>query len=287
MDNSADYTSAALINMAGNITGQGLSYANQKKLAEKQNAFNKQMAELQNQWNIDAWNRTNEYNTPAKQIERLQAAGLSPYLAYDHLSGGQAQPLRMAEAPAKSAGPAYDFVSTFRNLGESLMSWIMQKRELQKMDLQNDILAEQLADWQGRNAGRRLAGGLSPMVSDADALAMGYGEQYRHTIDKMNLQNMLLNQRFAYVPKQFNLNQQKLQLGRDTLDFRRSQWQTNKALIDAKKWYQDQVNDWFEINQWSNLIYKGADMLLKFVPLPRLFGRRGAGAFKKVSTIYY
>ena len=286
INNSSDYTTAALVNMAGQITGAGLNYNNQKKLQQQQNEFNRQMAELQNKWNIDAWNRTNEYNTPVNQVKRLMDAGLSPYLAYGQVSSGQASPLKAADAPEMRVNPPFQFMDLFKSLGDSIMSWIMAKRELRKQDLQNDILQEQLYDWQGRNAGRRIAGGLSPLVSDADALAMGYGEQYKHSIDKLNYQNMLLNQRFHYVPQTFNLNQQKLQLGRDALDFRKSMWDTQKGLIDAKKFYQQSMNDWFEINQWSNLIYKGADMLLKFVPIPRLFGGR-ANPMKRVSTTYY
>lgn len=285
INNSSDYTTAALVNMAGQITGAGLNYSNQKKLQQQQNEFNRQMAELQNKWNIDAWNRTNEYNTPANQVRRLMDAGLSPYLAYGQVSSGQASPLKAADAPEMRVNAPFQFMDLFKSLGDSIMSWVMAKRELRKQDLQNDILQEQLYNWQGQNAGRRLAGGISPLISDADALANAYGQKYVRELEKFNFQNMLLNQRFQYVPKTFNLNQQKLQLGRDVLDFRKSMWDTQKGLIDAKKFYQQKMNDWFEINQWSNLIYKGADMLLKFVPVPRLFG--GKNPFKRVSTTYY
>lgn len=288
MNNSSDYTTAALVNMAGQVTGAGLSYANQKKLQQQQNDFNRQMAELQNKWNIDAWNRTNEYNTPANQVKRLMDAGLSPYLSYGQVSSGQASPLKAAEAPEKRVNAPFQFMDLFKSLGDSIMSWIMAKRELRKQDLQNDILSEQLADWRGKNEGRRMYGREDSdyYIPDDLALANTYGLKYKHDIDKLNLQNMLLNQRFHYVPETFNINQQKLQLGRDALDFRKSMWNTQKPLIDARTFYQQQMNDWFEINQWSNLIYKGADMLLKFVPIPRLFGGKSV-PMKRVSTTYY
>lgn len=60
----------------------------------------KQIEEAQKQrdWNLDVWNKANEYNTPAAQIERLREAGLSPlsYLGNNQMvspadGGSQAQ----------------------------------------------------------------------------------------------------------------------------------------------------------------------------------------------------
>lgn len=43
---------------------------------------NRKMAEYQYSKDLEMWNRSNEYNTPAKQMERYTSAGLNPNLIY-------------------------------------------------------------------------------------------------------------------------------------------------------------------------------------------------------------
>jgi len=57
-------------------------------IAQQNNAFNAEQNLLQYQRTVDLWNMTNEYNTPANQVKRLQEAGLSPYLAYSNAAAG-------------------------------------------------------------------------------------------------------------------------------------------------------------------------------------------------------
>ena len=49
--------------------------------AQKQaNQANYNLAKAQNDWNVEQWQRENEYNSPANQVELLKAAGLNPNL---------------------------------------------------------------------------------------------------------------------------------------------------------------------------------------------------------------
>lgn len=48
------------------------------------------MAEAQNAQQLEFWNMQNEYNTPAKQMERFDAAGLNPNLIYTQGNAGNA-----------------------------------------------------------------------------------------------------------------------------------------------------------------------------------------------------
>lgn len=52
------------------------------------NQSNERMQQRQNAWNLEMWNRNNEYNTPAAQMQRLQAAGLNPDLMYGQNASG-------------------------------------------------------------------------------------------------------------------------------------------------------------------------------------------------------
>ena len=67
------------------IVGAGLGMINaaldrkqERELAEQQRNWNEQMMNKQNEFSLDMWNRTNEYNSPSKQVERLREAGLNP-----------------------------------------------------------------------------------------------------------------------------------------------------------------------------------------------------------------
>lgn len=45
------------------------------------------------QFNLDMWNKNNEYNSPAAQIERAKAAGVNPNIAVESLSRSSANPV--------------------------------------------------------------------------------------------------------------------------------------------------------------------------------------------------
>lgn len=65
---------------------------------QRQQAHNRDMAQLSYLYNLDMWNRQNEYNLPANQMERLKDAGLNPHLVY---GGGSAQtPAGTAQPPS-------------------------------------------------------------------------------------------------------------------------------------------------------------------------------------------
>lgn len=68
---------------------------------------NKQLLQMQNDFSLDMWNRTNEYNSPSAQLERLKAAGLNPL--YYGLDGSSADAFESAAAapyePASMLNP--------------------------------------------------------------------------------------------------------------------------------------------------------------------------------------
>lgn len=83
----------------------------QQKQAELQFNYNMQFqkdaqefaasqTEAQNQFTLDMWNRTNEYNSPSAQVQRLREAGFNPYI-----QGMQGSTASQSNTPsASSAG---------------------------------------------------------------------------------------------------------------------------------------------------------------------------------------
>jgi hypothetical protein len=68
----------------------------------KANAFSREMYEKTRADNIKFWDMQNEYNSPQKQMERLQAAGLNPNMVYQ--SGGATQAAGSIQTPDVQGG---------------------------------------------------------------------------------------------------------------------------------------------------------------------------------------
>lgn len=63
-------------------------------------------AAMQNQFNIQQWQIQNDYNSPAKQLERLSAAGLNPLHFFDSKSTGSSTSVTASSGNAPSAASA-------------------------------------------------------------------------------------------------------------------------------------------------------------------------------------
>lgn len=83
--NGSDFL-GSLANFIQNPIGQtvgsiGSSLINmfaEDRRAQIQREWSEKMADKANQFSLDMWNRTNEYNDPANQVQRLRDAGLNP-----------------------------------------------------------------------------------------------------------------------------------------------------------------------------------------------------------------
>lgn len=76
------------IGNALNKRAQNRAFAQSKILQELQYKYNMALAQQAYDHQLDFWNVQNEYNTPANQRKRLEAAGLNPALMYGAGQGG-------------------------------------------------------------------------------------------------------------------------------------------------------------------------------------------------------
>ena len=72
----------------------------QRRENEKTRQYNLMLAKKQNAWNVEQWNRENEYNSPAQQKARLEAAGLNADMMY----GGSGVQNTAASSPDMTSG---------------------------------------------------------------------------------------------------------------------------------------------------------------------------------------
>lgn len=115
------------------------------KINQMNNQFNERMAIQQRNWQENMWNKENAYNTASAQRQRLEEAGLNPYLMMNGGSAGVAQSAGTG-ASASSSGSAVmqPFQADYSDIGASIGN-IFQYELMQseKSQLQG---ARQLAD---------------------------------------------------------------------------------------------------------------------------------------------
>lgn len=115
------------------------------KINQMNNQFNERMAMQQRDFQENMWNKENAYNTASAQRQRLEEAGLNPYLMMNGGSAGTAQSVGPG-ASASSAGSAVmqpfqaDYSGISSSIGNIFQYELMQS---EKSQLQS---ARQLAD---------------------------------------------------------------------------------------------------------------------------------------------
>ena len=106
---------AALGSAALGLASQGGANKKNVQMNRETNEMNRQinqesydyqmrMQNMQNAWNLAQWNRENEYNSPAAQVQRVREAGLNPYFE-SGVGTGEASSLQSSAAslPAMQA----------------------------------------------------------------------------------------------------------------------------------------------------------------------------------------
>lgn len=115
------------------------------KINQMNNQFNERMAMQQRDFQENMWNKENEYNTASAQRQRLEEAGLNPYLMMNGGSAGTAGSSGTG-ASASSSGPAVmqPFQADYSGIGSSIGNiFRYELMQSEKSQLQG---ARQLAD---------------------------------------------------------------------------------------------------------------------------------------------
>lgn len=115
------------------------------KINQMNNQFNERMAIQQRNWQENMWNKENAYNTASAQRQRLEEAGLNPYLMMNGGSSGVAQSAGTG-ATASASGNAVmqpfqaDYSGIASSIGNIFQYELMQSERSQMQG------ARQLAD---------------------------------------------------------------------------------------------------------------------------------------------
>lgn len=145
---------AGIISGAGSLIGGlfssgGSHYAARKQLqaVRETNQTNWQIAQQNNAFNERMWNLQNEYNTPAMQRARLEAAGLNPYLMLNGGSAGIAESAPTADTSGTQVAPdiGNTIAGGYQSMGNSIASAASQ---IAQMAFQNDLQKANVAKTQ-------------------------------------------------------------------------------------------------------------------------------------------
>ena len=125
-------------NMFGFFNNKNTNKTN-LKIAQMNNEFNERMLQKQIDYNTEMWNKENEYNTASAQRQRIEAAGLNPYLMMNGGSAGTASSAGAISPPtASEVGKQEAFSPDFSGIGSAAQTAVaqMQQREVNLANIQ-------------------------------------------------------------------------------------------------------------------------------------------------------
>lgn len=135
-----------IIGGAASLASSGIQAKTAKYNTDRTIAANRQMAEYEFSKNLEMWNKGNEYNSPAAQMERLKEAGLNPNLVYGSgsVSGNSSGSLPEYNAPTAQYNykPPVDWgdvISSFQDVQLKQAQIDNVKKQNQGIDLSNTL----------------------------------------------------------------------------------------------------------------------------------------------------
>lgn len=148
---SAVQAGASLVNTS-NTNKTNLQIAQQTnqanmEIAQMSNEYNQQMLERQIEQEWDMWNAQNEYNSASSQRQRLEDAGLNPYMMMDGGSAGtasgmtspSAQPAVVPQMQGATMQPAdLSGLAGLRDIATEFVSLLKSEEEIKGQQLQNE-----------------------------------------------------------------------------------------------------------------------------------------------------
>lgn len=125
---------SSIISGVGNLLGSVFGFKSQKDT----NEANMELAKYQYEKNLEMWNRNNEYNTPANQVQRMKDAGLNPALMY-----GSGSVANTSTSMPEYKAPTLQAYTDFGSLGLDKFAQIpLQQAQIRNLEA-NTGLSEQ------------------------------------------------------------------------------------------------------------------------------------------------
>ena len=140
------------VSAIGNAVSTNKTNKTNMAINQMNNEFNAAEAEKARQFQLEMWNKTNEFNSASAQRQRLEEAGLNPYLMMNGGNAGTAQSSG-SSAPASASAPLSMQRQDFSGLGSSLSSALQIANQTKETNANVQTLQSQksLYDAQANN----------------------------------------------------------------------------------------------------------------------------------------
>ena len=139
------YIGAAAISAGGSMLGSLLGIGNQKSVIKAQQRMQREAMQWQSgerkatqEFNEEMWNKQNAYNSASAQRQRLEEAGLNPYIMMRGGDAGSASSVTgsYTGAPSSPNYQSYDIggnvQQAFRQIGDQLYNMRLNKSQVDK-----------------------------------------------------------------------------------------------------------------------------------------------------------
>ena len=106
-----------------------------------QSSANRTNVKLQREaqaWQESMWNKQNEYNTPAAQIQRMRDAGLNPALMYSQGNVGNAESVKAV--PPAQVQPITGLGNGISSAGDAIADGLIKLEQVKQMRAQTNLL---------------------------------------------------------------------------------------------------------------------------------------------------
>lgn len=148
-----------------------------KDINEKNIVATRENNALARQWALDDWNRTNQYNSPLQQMQRLREAGLNPRLVYNSGAQNTAQMISRTQPQTPNLNVPHMPPIQLPDFGGALSQiYQMQniKADLANKEVQNKLLSQNLDKGNLDIASKVLK-------NEKDSFALGVAKELRDT----------------------------------------------------------------------------------------------------------
>lgn len=209
---------AALIGAGGSllsgVTNQLFGRSNQAYA----NDWSEKMQQQQQEWQEYMWNKNNEYNDPASQIQRLRDAGVNPNTAAGSMGAtSQAQMPQQPTIPSSNPmmSPGFDF----SNGVNSGLAYQEAQANIDKTNAEKDFIKSQTEGKQLENSVYLADKNVQWAVSHSQVKLNEANEKYissvltnktQAEIENLNKQGQLIEEQKKQVSEEINLIKEKM-----------------------------------------------------------------------------
>jgi urease gamma subunit len=201
------------------LLGQAVNAISQSGINKKTREWNEQMYNRQRQDALADWARTNEYNSPLAQMQRLREAGLNPHLVYGGGANSVSAPIRSTDvktwnpqAPAFNFGQIFDQYMQSKQAGASIDIMQEQKQKIKAEVNQIDANTLRiLADTTGKDiTNKYLAQNIESQIAQRDASRVKLQTDTSIALDRNEREALRNSKNIEYTTQQIIESKQRV-----------------------------------------------------------------------------